>query len=93
MSSLLEIVELDGGEIILRNSEGDKSPLMNIRFGEQSDRITAADRLEVAKAMIQAGMAAFAEIIEVQEQETALLSVEERFEQLDSETSYDLVLH
>ncbi|ROS00309.1 hypothetical protein EDC56_2955 [Sinobacterium caligoides] len=93
VSSLLEIVELANGEIVLRSADGDNRPLINIRFGSASDLVSSADRLEVAKAMIQAGMATFAEIVENQEEQADMLTADECFESTETEMICDMVLH
>jgi len=63
-ASLLEIVDLGDGEIVLQRADDDSEPLVVIRFSEES-RLYLMDRgLEVAKAMIQAGMQAAAVIAE-----------------------------
>lgn len=54
-SSLLEIVELDDGEFVLRRAEDD-APLLSIRFSEESIHHLNEGRLEIVKAMIEAGI-------------------------------------
>lgn len=61
-SAVLEIVELPDGEIVLQRADGDGEPLLNIRFSDESRAYTASVRLEVAKAMIQAGIQALADL-------------------------------
>jgi hypothetical protein len=92
VTSLLEIVELADGEIVLRDAEGDGRPLINIRFTNESEMVSATARLEVAKAMIQAGMATFAEIVE-SHNEDAVFQTEESYEGSDQEYSREVVLH
>ena len=69
-TSLLEIVDLGDGEIVLQRADDDSEPLVVIRFSEESRMYLADNRLEVAKAMIQAGMQAAAVIAEQAETET-----------------------
>jgi hypothetical protein len=54
--------------------------------------VSATARLEVAKAMIQAGMATFAEIVESHNEE-AVFQAEESYEGSDQEYSREVVLH
>ena len=61
-ASLLEIVELSDGEIVLRRASGDKAPLVNIRFSPETLDYLPEARMEVAKAMIEAGIATAAEL-------------------------------
>jgi hypothetical protein len=63
-SSVLEIVELPDGDIVLRRADDDSEPLLNIRFSDETDASMPEIRLEVAKAMIQAGIQAYAELTE-----------------------------
>jgi len=67
-ASLLEIVDLGNGEIVLQRGDDDSAPLVTIRFSEESRDYLAGNGLdnglEVAKAMIQAGIQAAAVIAE-----------------------------
>jgi len=68
-TSFLEIVELKDGEIVLQRAEDDSEPLVRIRFSEESRLYMMDNALEVAKAMIQAGVQAAAAIAEQGEKE------------------------
>lgn len=63
-ASLLEIVDLGDGEIVLQRADDDSEPLVVIRFSEESRLYMMDNSLEVAKAMIQAGIQAAAEMAE-----------------------------
>ena len=63
-ASLLEIVDLGDGEIVLQRAEDDSEPLVTIKFSEESRIYMMDSGLEVAKAMIQAGIQAAAAIAE-----------------------------
>jgi dTDP-D-glucose 4,6-dehydratase len=67
-ASLLEIVDLGDGEIVLQRADDDSEPLVVIRFSEESRVYMMDNSLEVAKAMIQAGIQAAAEMAEMAEQ-------------------------
>jgi hypothetical protein len=69
-ASLLEIVDLGDGEIVLQRADDDSEPLVTIRFSDESRMYLMDHGLEVAKAMIQAGIQAAAVIAEQAEQET-----------------------
>ena len=69
-TSFLEIIELDDGDVVLQRTEDDSEPLVRIRFSEESRHYMMENGLEVAKAMIQAGIAAAAAIAEQGELET-----------------------
>ena len=63
-TSILEIVELSDGEIVLQRADDDNGPLVKIRFSEESRLYLMGNDLEVARAMIQAGIQAAAELAE-----------------------------
>ena len=70
-ASLLEIVDLGDGEIVLQRADDDSEPLVTIRFSDESRIYLMDNGLEVAKAMIQAGIQAAAAIAEQGEQESS----------------------
>lgn len=63
-SSLLEIVELPNGEIVLQRAEEDGEPLVEIRFSDEARVYLMDGTLEVARAMIQAGIQEAARLAE-----------------------------
>ena len=60
MLSYLELVELANGDVVLQRSEGDENPLVTIRFSEETREHINGSCLEVARAMVQAGIEAVA---------------------------------
>ena len=64
MSSVLEIVDLANGDIVLQQADGGAEPMVTIRFSDEASSHLHYLRLEVAKAMIQAGLQAYAELAE-----------------------------
>ncbi len=68
MSSVLEIVELCNGDIVLQPAGGEENPMVTIRFSEESNTYMPYMKLEVAKAMIQAGIQAFSDLTEQADQ-------------------------
>ena len=64
-SSFLEIVELANGDIALQRSDDEEGePLVVIQFSEESRSYMLDGSLEVARAMIQAGIQAAAQLAE-----------------------------
>lgn len=63
-TSLLEIVDCGNGEFLLQRSDDEGNPLVTIRFSEESQAYMMGNSLEVAKAMIQAGVQAVADASE-----------------------------
>ena len=63
-TSLLEIVDCGNGEIVLQREGDDSNPLVTIRFSEETRAYMADHVLEIAKAMIQAGIQTAADLTE-----------------------------
>ena len=60
-TTLLEIAELANGDIVLQRADGEGAPLVRIRFSAESRAYLAESRLNVARAMIEAGIRAAAQ--------------------------------
>ena len=60
-SSFLEIVEMPNGDVALQRADDDE-PLVVIQFSEESRVYLLDGTLEVARAMIQAGIQAAAQL-------------------------------
>lgn len=61
-SSLYEIVELANGEVVLQRADEDGEPLVSIKFSSDSLSFMQEGKLDVAKAMIEAGMEAASDL-------------------------------
>ena len=66
-TSLLEIVDCGNGEIVLQRADDDSEPMVSIRFSDEARAYMMDNGLEVAKAMIQAGIQAAGLISEQEE--------------------------
>lgn len=79
-SYLFEIVELGDGYVGLRRAGEEGEPLIRIKFSEEADNFLQESRLDVVKAMIEAGMEAFGEIAdsELEEEMASHIRNEER---------------
>lgn len=77
-TSLLEIVDLGDGKIVLQRADDDREPLVTIRFSEESRLYIMDQGLEVAKAMIQAGLEAASSLSDQAEIEVEEEGAEER---------------
>lgn len=62
LTAVLEFVEIAQGEFVLRQPGGNEEPLVHIRFSAESAAYLAGAGLHVAKAMVEAGMRAAAEL-------------------------------
>lgn len=74
-TSLLEIIDLGDGEIVLKRAEDEGDALVTIRFSEESRMYIADQGMEVAKAMIQAGIQAAAQLADQGEVEMEIETV------------------
>ena len=63
-ASLLEIVDLGDGEVVLQRADDESELRVTIRFSEESRHYLMDNGLEVARAMIQAGIQAAAALAE-----------------------------
>ena len=63
-SSFYEIVELSGGEIVLQRADGDGEPLVRISLSEEVRFYLQEQYVDVARAMINAGVRAFGQLQE-----------------------------
>ena len=80
-TSLLEILDLGGGEVVLQRADDDSEPLVCIRFSEEASNYLMENNLEVAKVMIQAGIQAAAKIAEMSGLEIESSEISEKAEQ------------
>ncbi len=87
-SSFLEIVQLADGEIVLQRADDDGEPLVSIRFSDESEAFIDEAKLDVAKAMIHAGLQVVAHI-----SREGMESQEEKLLSDDSEADNDRVIH
>lgn len=68
-SSFYEIVELSGGEIVLQRADGDGEPLVRISLSEEVRFYLQEQYIDVARAMINAGVRAFGQLQEESDSE------------------------
>lgn len=88
-SSLLEIVELEDGEIVLRYAGEEGEPLVTIRFSEESRDYIGSSTLDIAKVMIQSGIQAASHMDVIDEPE----DLEPVIAEGDSEKPVNHTLH
>lgn len=63
-SPFLEIIELADGTVALRRPDEEGKPLLTIEFSEEARDFLQGNYVEVAKAMISAGMQMAGQIME-----------------------------
>lgn len=63
-STLYEIVELSGGDVVLQRADGDGQPLVRIKFSSEAQSHIHGACVEVARAMIEAGIEAASEMFD-----------------------------
>jgi hypothetical protein len=54
MSTVLEITQLDDGDVVLRDADDEGEPLLRIRFSDEVKDMLGNDLVGVAEAMIDA---------------------------------------
>lgn len=54
--AVLELVQLEGGELALRNADSEKEPLVKIQFSDEVKEILGDQTPSVAQHMIQAAL-------------------------------------
>ena len=59
---VIELVQLPNGDIVLRDSENPEHSLVTIKFSDAVEDLFPADKLNIGKAMIEAGIERFGEI-------------------------------
>lgn len=73
-SAFYEIVELENGEIALqKSSDKNDEPLVKVVFSPESNEYLGDARFEVAKAMIEAGLDAVADMESEDDIETVVI--------------------
>lgn len=94
MSSLYEIIELTNGDIVLKrvDAEDESEPLVAIKFSEESLFFLGEAKLEIAKAMIEAGLDTVSEIVEP-ESLSEQHNEETSFDDLDDAQNKNAILH
>ena len=59
---VIELVKLENGDIALRHSDDPEQHLVTINFSDEVKDMLQYDQMEVARAMVEAGMDSFREI-------------------------------
>ncbi len=79
MAAVFEIVELSDGDIALKRSDGEGEPLVRITFSGDAKDSFPMQHIEIAKAMIEAGVRKVGELSGVHVEDTsAIADLEER---------------
>jgi len=60
--SIIELVQLENGDIALRKSDNPDQPLVTISISDQVENLLPGDRIEIANAMIEAGIERYQDI-------------------------------
>lgn len=59
--AILELVQLEGGELALRNADSEKDPLLTIQFNDDIKALLGDQMPVIAQQMIQAALLALLE--------------------------------
>lgn len=74
MASVFEIVELSDGDIALKRSDGEGEPLVRITFSGDAKESFPEQHIEIAKAMIEAGVRKVGELSGVEVEDTSAIA-------------------
>lgn len=58
---VLEIIELENGELAIRNADSDAEPMIKVNFSEELRDKLSGEYLDVARVMLTAGIQMVAE--------------------------------
>lgn len=72
-----EIIELGNGDIALRKVDSDDEPLLTIRFSDEAKDRLQDQRIDVARAMISAGVQVATDIESLDEDEELAIEAED----------------
>ena len=59
--AILELVQLEGGELALRNAGSEKEPLVKIQFNDEERKLLGDEMPVIAQHMVQAALFAIME--------------------------------
>jgi len=59
---IIELVELENGDIVLRKSDKPEQPLVTISISDQVENLLPEDKIDVANAMVEAGIERYQDI-------------------------------
>lgn len=74
MAAVFEIVELDDGDVALKRSDGEGEPLVRITFSGDAKASFPQQHLEIAGAMIEAGVRKVGELSGVHVEDTSAIA-------------------
>lgn len=72
----VELVHLNNGDIALRRADSPEQPMVVIKFSDTTLSLHAPDKMDIARAMVEAGIQRFGEI-QVQRVEEAKEAAEQ----------------
>lgn len=61
-NSVIELVQLKNGDIVLRNSDEPDQPIVTISFSDEIQSMLPDDKMDISRAMVEAGIERFQEI-------------------------------
>lgn len=74
MAAVFEIVELENGDVALKRNDGEGEPLVRIVFSGDAKDSFPEQHLEIARAMIEAGVLKVGELSGVQVEDVSLIA-------------------
>lgn len=62
LETRIELVQLESGDIVLRYADEPEDPLVTISISEQVEDLMPLDRIDIAQAMVEAGIERYRDI-------------------------------
>ena len=59
---VIELVQLENGDIVLRNSDNPNQPLVTIVISDKVANLQPEDKMDIANAMVEAGIERYQDI-------------------------------
>jgi len=59
---VIELVQLENGDIVLRNSDNPDQPLVTISISDKVADLQPQDKMDIANAMVEAGIERYQDI-------------------------------
>jgi len=71
--SRIELVQLENGDIALRRADSPDKPLVTISISDEVEDLMPADKIDIAQAMVEAGIERYRDIqvVRIEESQAA----------------------
>lgn len=70
-ADLLELIELENGDVVLRRAESDEKPIVSISFSSESNDNMQDLKMHVARSMVDAAISTYQSAMQIQLDESS----------------------